>query len=87
MTYVTEMQRAVDREDWNTVQLRARAIRGAAHMIGAPHLVAACSAIIATTTQALPDEWPTLSADLHAALDQARSALTTMFGTAALPPE
>lgn len=81
MLYVGEMQLAADREDWVTVQLRARAVRGAAHMIGAPRVVKACTSIIESPRAALAMSWPSMYVSLSRALDEARTALGGMFAS------
>lgn len=77
--YLGEMERAADRADWSAVQLRCRALRGAAYVLAAVRVVEAVSEVLDKPVRALPDVWPQSFAGISQCGEEARHAISDLF--------
>jgi CheY-like chemotaxis protein/HPt (histidine-containing phosphotransfer) domain-containing protein len=85
LRYTSEIEHAIAKQDWPAVQYRVRAIRGAAHILGAVRVVAMCTRIINTPQGLLEASMPVLLAELVNTLDEARKALSALFQNSPVP--
>ncbi len=79
LRYVSEIETAAASKDWSSVRLRARAIRGTAHSMGATNLIIICKRIIDLSDTGLDDNWPVIMNELEKTLDEARKGLAVHF--------
>ena len=79
LLYLGDMERAADRADWSAVKLRCRALRGAAHVLAAVHIVEAVSEVIDKPIRALPEVWPQSLAAISKSVEDARHAISDLF--------
>ncbi len=83
LTYIREIEGAAVVSDWNSVIHRTRAVRGAAHLIGAAQIMTVSSSILACKLDELPAKWRVLHERLTESVDDAWRTLTGMLAEVA----
>lgn len=77
--FLREIEGAAAINDWQTVVHRTRAVRGAAHLIGAAQVTLTSSQIVACKPDELPAVWPALHQRLTETVDDAWRTLSGML--------
>ncbi|GGA81804.1 hypothetical protein GCM10011521_20190 [Arenimonas soli] len=68
--------------DWRDALCRVRAVRGAAYLVGAERVVAACRRLLELPLPELPAAWPAFEVELDASIDDAWRSLSSLLAQA-----
>lgn len=79
LRYAAEMETKAQTSDWPAVTLRVRAIRGAAHVMGARQVASLCSHIADMADADMEESCTDLIGELSKRIDEARYAMTSIL--------